>query len=66
MDYHDLIGEHVKIVDKDGDVFVGPIISYEVGTMEDLDYDSIGVQIGEDHYIGIPIPDIVSCEILEV
>jgi len=65
IDYHDLIGDRVKVVDKDGEIFVGPIIGYEVGIMEDLDYDSIDIQVGEGYCIGVPIPDIVSCEVLE-
>ncbi|MBT2287984.1 hypothetical protein J7E73_02335 [Paenibacillus albidus] len=65
IDYHDLMGEQVKVTVKDGGVFIGPIISYEVGVMEDLDYDSIGVQTGGGSYESIPIPDIVSCEVLE-
>lgn len=64
-DYHDLMGERVKVIDKDGEVFIGPIISYEVGLEDDLDYDSIGIQTGEGYYIGVPIPDIVSCEVLK-
>ncbi|MNW14285.1 hypothetical protein D3C71_2124630 [compost metagenome] len=53
------------MIDKDGDVFIGPIISYEVGIMEDLDYDSICIKTGEDYSEAVPIPDIVSCEVLE-
>ncbi|WP_375103778.1 hypothetical protein ACDZ28_32730 [Paenibacillus sp. RS8] len=65
IDYHDLMGERVKVIDKDGDVFIGPIISYEVGIMEDLDYDSIGIKTGDGYCESVPIPDIVSCEVLE-
>ncbi len=67
IDYHDYIGDKVRIVDKDGEVFEGTIMSYDVGLEEDLDYDSIGIQpTGETrYYIGIPIPDIVSCEVMQ-
>lgn len=65
IDYHDLVGERVKVTDKDGNVFVGPIIDYIVGLDADRDYDSIGVQTQKGMSIDIPIPDIVSCEVLE-
>ncbi|CQR51471.1 hypothetical protein [Paenibacillus riograndensis] len=65
MDYHDLIGERVKVVDKDGDVYIGPLITYEVGLDSDEDFDSIGIKTGEGYYESVPIPDIVSCEVLE-
>lgn len=69
IDYHDHMGERLKITDKDGNVYIGELISYEVGIMEDLDYDTIGIQTDQGkalgYYTGIPIPDIVSCEILE-
>lgn len=67
IDYHDHIGDKVKVVDKEGDVFEGTIISYDVGLEDDLDYDSIGIQpTGETgYYIGVPIPDIVDFKVLE-
>ena len=67
IDYHDYIGDKVRIVDKDGEIFEGVIISYEVGLEEDLDYDSIGIKPTgtEGYYISIPIPDIEKFEVLE-
>lgn len=64
-DYHDYVGERVEIIDKDGEAFIGPVISYEVGLDVELDYDSLGVQVGEGYYIGVPIPDIQTIKILE-
>ena len=64
MDYHDLIGERVRVTDKDGDVYEGELTTYEVGLMDNMDYDSIGIQTGEGYEEMIPIPDIVNCEIL--
>lgn len=66
IDYHDFIGEKVKITDKDGDVIEGIAISYEVGEMEDKDYDSLGIQqVGKGYIIDVPIPDIKQFEVLE-
>ncbi|MBN6890074.1 hypothetical protein ACUXCC_005600 [Cytobacillus horneckiae] len=65
MDYHDFVGDKVKVIDKDQDEFVGVIISYEVGLEEDLDHDSIGIQVGKGYCISIPIPDIRTFEVLE-
>ncbi|MNO23030.1 hypothetical protein D3C76_275910 [compost metagenome] len=64
-DYHEHIGDRVKVVDTEGEVFIGTIIGYDVGIMEDLDYDSIDIQTGEGFCISVPIPDIVSCEVLK-
>ena len=69
IDYHELMGSKVKITDKDGREIVGRLISYEVGAMEDLDYDSVGIETDEGERLGyyeaIPIPDIASCEVIE-
>lgn len=67
IDYHDYIGDRVRIVDKHGETFEGVIISYEIGLEEDLDYDSIGIKPtgAEGYYIGIPIPDIEIFEVLK-
>lgn len=67
IDYHDYIGDEVRIVDIDGKIYEGLIMSYDVGLEEDLDYDSIGIQPAgtEGYYISIPIPDIVSIEVLK-
>lgn len=66
IDYHDYIGCKVRIIDKDGDIIEGLLISYEVGEMEDKDFDSIGVeQGGKEYIIDIPIPDIEKSEVLD-
>jgi hypothetical protein len=67
IDYHDYIGDRVRVVDKDGKKTEGIIMSYDVGLEDDLDYDSIGIQPTgtTGHYIGIPIPDIVTFEVLK-
>lgn len=44
IDYHNYIGKVVRILDKDGEIFEGTIMSYDVGLEEDLDYDSIKIQ----------------------
>ena len=66
IDYHNHIGDKVRIVAKDGEVLEGEIISYEVGLEEDLAYDSIGIRPTntEGYYVGIHIPDIVKFEVL--
>lgn len=57
-DYHEYIGETVEVVDKDNDIIKGTIIGYDVGAVEDLDYDSIDIQLDNGCYISVPIPDI--------
>ena len=65
IDYHDYIGKHVWIRQKDGKEIEGEIIGYEVGIVEDKDYDSIDVSPKEGYYIGIPIPDIKEFKVIE-
>lgn len=65
IDYHDYLGDKVRIIDKDGQTTEGIAISYSVGLDDDLDYDSIGIQqVGKGFIIDIPIPDIVKIEVL--
>lgn len=67
--YPDYMGRKVKVVDKDGAIFEGALISYGHGYDEEpeVDYDSIGIKpTGTEGYcISIPIPDIKEFEILE-
>lgn len=66
IDYHDYMGDKLKVIDKDGDIIEGRLISYEVGIMEDKDYDSIGLeQEGKGYIIDIPIPHIKEFEVIE-
>lgn len=66
IDYHDYVGEDVKITDKDGKVIEGRIIGYEVGIMEDKEYDSLDIaKIGEGYCISVPIPEIEHFEVLD-
>lgn len=65
LDYHDYIGEHVWIKQKNGKEIEGDIIGYEVGIVEDRDYDLIDVSPEEGYSIGIPIPDIIKFKVLE-
>lgn len=66
IDYHDYIGKKIKIKDKDGDITEGLLISYEVGEMEDKDFDSIGIeQVGKGYIIDIPIPDIKEFKVID-
>jgi hypothetical protein len=66
IDYHDYVGEDAKITDKDGKIIEGRIIGYEVGAMEDKEYDSIDVaKIGEGYSIEVPIPNIKKIEIIK-
>ena len=65
IDYHEYIGDRVRVTDKDGDTFEGVIVSYEVGIVEDKDSDSIGIhQEKQNMAIEIPVLDIVSIEII--
>lgn len=48
----------------DGEIFEGEAISYDVGIMEDRDYDSIGLDQGS-HVAMIDEPDIKSIEVIE-
>lgn len=66
IDYHDYMGDKVRVIDKDGDVIEGRLVSYEVGVMEDKDYDSIGLdQEDKGYIIDIPIPDIKEFKVIE-
>lgn len=65
IDYHDYIGEHVWIKQKNGKEIKGEIIGYEVGIVEDKDYDLIDVSPKEGYSIGIPIPEIKEFKVLE-
>lgn len=59
------MGQRVKVIDKDGDIIQGKAISYDVGLLDDLSYDSIGIeQEGKGYYISVPIPDIESIKVL--
>jgi hypothetical protein len=69
IDFYKMLGSKVKITDRYGKVTVGRLISYEVGAMEDIDYDTVGIQTEEGeqsgYYEGVPVPDIASCEVIE-
>lgn len=66
IDYHDYIGEDVKIINKDGKVIEGRVIGYEVGIMEDKEYDSLNIaKIGEGYCISVEIPEIENLEVLQ-
>ncbi|WHX50546.1 hypothetical protein QNH46_07840 [Paenibacillus woosongensis] len=56
--------KRLRIVTKDDEVFEGEAISYEVGEMEDRDYDSIGLD-QSSHVAMIDEPDIKSIEVIE-
>ena len=58
IDYHNYVGEYVKIKQKNGKEIEGKVIGYEVGIVEDKDYDSIDVSPKKGYAIGIPILDI--------
>ena len=67
--YPDFMGYMVKVVYDKTKILTGTLISYEHGGDDDppRDYDSIGIKPTgtTGYYTGIPIPDIVSIEVLE-
>jgi len=69
VDYYKYIGHKVRVIDKDGEVYEGIMLTYEYGYEEDpeVDYDSIGIKPTgtQGYYIGIPIPDIEKFEVLD-
>ncbi|WP_019636133.1 hypothetical protein [Paenibacillus fonticola] len=56
--------KRLRIETVEGEIFEGEAISYEVGVMEDRDYDSIGLDQGS-HVAMIDEPDIKSIEVIE-
>ncbi|OON98789.1 MAG: hypothetical protein ATN35_03615 [Epulopiscium sp. Nele67-Bin004] len=66
IDYHDYLGDKVKIVDIEGDIFIGEAMSYDVWIDIDKEYDEIGIYYPERRVIiVIPVNEIVSIERLE-
>ncbi|MGM1047609.1 MULTISPECIES: hypothetical protein [Paenibacillus] len=56
--------KRLRIVTKEGETVEGVAISYDVGIMEDRDYDSIGLDQGS-HIEMIDEPDIKSIEVID-
>lgn len=65
IDYHDYIGDKVKITDKEKKTIEGKLIGYEVGIMQDEDFDSIDIQQDGGCCISVPIPEIKHFEVLQ-
>lgn len=58
------MGKQLRIETKQGEIFEGEAISYDVGIMENRDYDSIGLDQG-DHIAMIDEPDIKKIEVID-
>ncbi|MEK4512869.1 LSM domain protein [Paenibacillus sp. FSL K6-2524] len=56
--------KRLRILTKQGEMFEGEAITYDVGIMEDRDYDSIGLDQGT-HIAMIDEPDIKSIEVID-
>ncbi|MEK4513664.1 hypothetical protein [Paenibacillus sp. FSL K6-2524] len=55
--------KRLRILTKQGEMFEGEAITYDVGIMEDRDYDSIGLDQGT-HIAMIDEPDIKGIEVI--
>lgn len=56
--------KRLRIETVDGEIIEGEAISYDVGALEDRDYDSIGIDQG-DYIRMVDEPDIKSIETVE-
>lgn len=65
IDYHDYVGDRVKVIDRDDKIIEGVIIGYDVGIDRGEEYDAIDIKKDNGICIAQPISDIKYFEVLK-